>query len=133
MCLWVLMRVFGGVFGRFEFSKCEILIWCFLIHRLICLSTGRVSAQRFRTRNRHPTDTSNGVFIWCYWVALPRSLPHFTYANIIKKHLTVREYFKPYPARRERVGIRLLNFQHPVDTYSQHFLEQADFNYMPLV
>ena len=53
--------------------------------------------------------------------------------DIVKKHLTVREHFNPYPSRGEWVGIRLLNFQHPVDTYPQHFLEQADFNYMPLV
>jgi hypothetical protein len=43
--------------------------------------------------------------------------------HIIKKHLTAREYFQPDSSRRERIGIRLLNFQHPVNAYPQHFLE----------
>jgi hypothetical protein len=43
--------------------------------------------------------------------------------HIIKKHLTAREYFQPDSSRRERIGIRLLNFQHPVNAYPQYFLE----------
>ena len=53
--------------------------------------------------------------------------------HIIKKHLTVREYFQPDSPRRERIGIRLLNFQHVVYAYPQHFLEQTYFHYMPLI
>ena len=34
---------------------------------MISYSAVRVSAQRFLTRSRHQTDTSNGVFICCYW------------------------------------------------------------------
>ena len=53
--------------------------------------------------------------------------------NIVEEYHAVVQYFEPDPTRRERIGILLLNFQHAVNAYPQHFLKQTYFHYMPLI